>query len=368
MYDILKLNKISPVIDDIFNKSYDCNETSKNPDGIIVRSFNMAEYETGDKLVAVGRAGAGVNNIPVDKMSDKGIVVFNTPGANANAVKELVICAMLLASRDIIGGNKWVNTLTTDVAKATEKGKGAFGGYEILGKTLGIIGLGAIGVLVANACIALGMKVIGFDAFLTDANKAKLDANVKIVDLNTIFTDSNIITIHVPLTDSTKNMVNAQTLATMKNGAIILNMARAGLVNIDDLKAAIASGKVKKYVVDFPEENVLNCDNIISIPHLGASTEEAEDNCAIMAANQLVEYLEKGNIVNSVNYPNLKKDFTSKYRTCVLFKEGCPVVDTLKGDKKIVIKKGLGYAIIDTDTELTVPKCDFIMKVRKLSK
>jgi D-3-phosphoglycerate dehydrogenase len=368
MYNVLKLNKISPVIDDIFDSNYNASETVVNPDGIILRSFNMAEYAVEDNLVAIGRAGAGVNNIPIEIMRDKGIVVFNTPGANANAVKELVICGMLLASRDIIGGNKWVNTLTENVAKATEKGKSNFGGTEIFGKKLGIIGLGAIGILVANACIALGMKVIGYDPYLSEDNKKKLDKKVEVVDLDTIFTDSDMITIHVPLLDSTKNLVNKDSIAKMKKGVVILNMARGGLVCVEDLKAGIADGKISKYVIDFPSEDVLNSDNIIVLPHLGASTEEAEDNCAIMAANQLKEYLENGNIINSVNFPNLTKEWTKKFRTCVLYKEGCSVIEALKGDIKFACKKGFGYAIIDTDEAFVSPSCAYIIKTRTLSK
>ncbi len=366
MYKILMLNKISPVINDIFDKNYICSDNEENPDGIILRSFNMAEYEVKDKLVAIGRAGAGVNNIPIEKMAEKGVVVFNTPGANANAVKELVLCGMLIASRDIISGNKWVNTLTCDVAKTTEKGKGCFGGHEIFGKTLGVIGLGAIGVLVANASIELGLKVIGYDPYITESNKAKLNKKVELVDLDTIYQRSNIITIHVPLLDSTKNMINADTLEKMKDEVIIINMSRADLVNITDLKAAIASKKVYKYVVDFPDENTINSDNIIVIPHLGASTEEAEDNCAIMAANELVDYIENGNIVNSVNYPNLSKDRNGKIRTCILFKTGCEAIDKIAGDKKIAKKGNFGYAIIDSEEAITIPDCQNIIKVRTL--
>lgn len=366
MYNILMLNKISPVVNGIFNENYKCTDNEENPDGIMLRSFNMAEYDVKENLVAIGRAGAGVNNIPIEKMAEKGVVVFNTPGANANAVKELVLCGMLIASRDIISGNKWVNTLTCDVAKTTEKGKGSFGGHEIFGKTLGVIGLGAIGVMVANACIELGLKVIGYDPFLTEANKAKLNKKVEIVGLDTIYQRSNIITLHVPLLDSTKNMINAATLEKMKDDVIILNMSRAALVNIDDLKAAIVSKKVHRYVVDFPEESTLNSENIIVIPHLGASTEEAEDNCAIMAANQLVDYLENGNIVNSVNYPDLSKDRKGKVRTCILFKTGCNAIDEIKGDKAVAKRGNYGYAIIDSDEKVVLPDCQNILKVRTL--
>lgn len=347
-YNIQKLNKISPVINGVFDKKYNVVDTCDDPDGIIVRSFNMAEYPVGKNLVAIGRAGAGVNNIPVADMAKRGVVVFNTPGANANAVKELVLCGMLLASRDIIGGNRWVNTLTEDVAKATEKGKSAFGGTEIFGKTLGVIGLGAIGVLVANAALALGMKVIGYDPYLTEENKAKLNAEIKVVTLDEIYAGSDMITLHVPLVDATKGMINADAIAKMKDGVIILNMARGALVNVADLKKALADKKVRKYVVDFPDETVINSDGIIVLPHLGASTEEAEDNCAEMAAKELVDYIENGNVKNSVNYPSISKERTGKARTCVLFDAAALAsVEKIAGDKKVAVKGAYGYAIFD---------------------
>lgn len=368
MYNILKLNKICPIIDEIFTSEYNCGEDIKNPDGIIVRSFKMADYEIGEKLLAVGRAGAGVNNIPLDKMSEKGVVVFNTPGANANAVKELVICGMLLSSRDIIGGNQWVNTLNSDVAKQTEKGKGQFGGTEIKGKTLGVIGLGAIGILVANASIALGMKVIGYDPFLSEGNKNKLDKEVETGSLDEVFAKSDIITLHVPLLDSTRNIIDASSLAKCKDGLIILNMARGGLVNVEDIKVGLKTGKVRKYVVDFPDESVLNVENIIVLPHLGASTEEAEENCAVMAANQMVDYFENGNIVNSVNFPCITKIWDKKYRICIISKGG--VADKFEHVEDIVsARRGdYNYTIIDTDKEISIPKLDNILKVRYLSR
>lgn len=367
MKNILCLNKISPVINKVFTSDYNVCDECQNPDGIILRSFNMAEYEIGENLVAVGRAGAGVNNIPIDKMAEKGVVVFNTPGANANAVKELVLCGMLIASRDILGGNKWVNTLTEDVAKAAEKGKSKFGGHEISGKTLGVIGLGAIGVLVANACVALGMTVIGYDPYLSAGAKERLDKSVKVVTLDEIYSESDIITMHVPLLDSTKKMINADTLKNMRDGVIILNMSRGALVEINAMKEAIASGKVAKYVVDFPEEAVLNSDGIIVLPHLGASTEEAEDNCAEMAAKELVAYIEEGNIVNSVNYPSLVKSRTGKVRTCVLFKsENKPAIAALDGDKEISVRGIYGYAIFDGENVKSFDDIDGILKVRVL--
>ena len=318
MYKIKKLNKISPIINDIFDDKYVLgDEEITNPEGIIVRSFNMNEYETNEELLAISRAGAGVNNIPVEKMAQKGVVVFNTPGANANAVKELVICGMLLACRDIIGGNQWVNTLTENVAKTAEKGKSNFAGIEVFGKTLGVIGLGAIGGKVANTALSLGMDVVGYDPCLSENLKAQLDKNVKIVDFDTLIKESDFITLHVPLLDSTKNMINKDVIANMKDGAIIINMARGGLVNFADLKNALTSGKVRKYVVDFPDENVINTEGIIVLPHLGASTEEAEDNCAIMAAKELKDYIENGNINNSVNYPRCSAPKMSAVRLAI---------------------------------------------------
>lgn len=357
MKNILKLNKISPVINNVFSNNYVLGDDIVDPDGILVRSFNMAEYQTGNNLVAIARAGAGVNNIPVEEMAKKGIVVFNTPGANANAVKELVLCGMLLASRDIIGGNKWVNSLTENVAKATEKGKSAFSGHEIFGKTLGVVGLGAIGRLVANACVALGMSVVGYDPYLNEKMKSMLDEKVETVSLEELLAKSDIITLHVPFTDATKNMINAKAIGTMKSGVIIINMARGALVNTDDIKKAIGEGKVRKYVVDFPDENVLNTDGIIVIPHLGASTEEAEDNCAVMAGKELVEYIENGNVINSVNYPCITKERAeAKVRTCILFNaQDKECVEKLDGDKAIAVRGNYGYAIIDADEKIDFP-------------
>ena len=368
MYDILKLNKISPVIDKEFSGDYVCSDDCKDADGILVRSAKMDDYVVGEKLVAIARAGAGVNNIPCDKMAEKGVVVFNTPGANANAVKELVLCAMLLASRDVIGGNKWVNTLSgDDVAKQAEKGKGSFAGTEIFGKTIGIIGLGAIGVLVAKSCLALGLSVLGYDPYMSEKSKASLPAEVRIASLDEIYASSDFITIHVPLLDSTRNMIGKDAFSKMKKGVILLNMARGGLVDLDALKDAVNAGIVRKYVVDFPEEAVLNVKDVIVFPHLGASTEEAEDNCAVMAAKQLVDYIENGNVTNSVNYPNLKKDRSGSVRTCILFDaEKLDGINALPGDKAVAVRGKYGYAIIDGDAAVT-PECACgIRKIRVL--
>ncbi len=365
MINIQKLNKISPVINEVLGTNYNCCDEIDNPDGILLRSYNMADYEVGTNLVAIGRAGAGVNNIPIARMAEHGVVVFNTPGANANAVKELVICGMLLASRDIIGGNAWVNTLTTDVAKSAEKGKGNFAGTEIDKKTLGVVGLGAIGVMVANACVSLGLKVIGYDPYLSENNKAMLDSSIEVVDLETIYAQSNIITAHVPLLDSTREMFNKDTFAKMKDNVIIINCSRGELVNVSDIKEAIASNKVAKYVVDFPSIDVLNEKNIIVFPHLGASTEEAEENCAYMASKQVAEYIEEGNIVNSVNYPNVKKERTNTIRTCILFKSAVKdTISALAEDMVIATRGDFGYAIIDSENQLPMPRIGGILKVR----
>ena len=307
MFNILTLNKIAKCGLDQLNDNYKITDDANvDADGIILRSFKMHDMELPESLKAVARAGAGTNNIPIDKCSEKGIVVFNTPGANANAVKELVIAGMLLASRDVIGGVAWANTLTgDDVDKQVEKGKSNFAGCEIKGKTLGIIGLGAIGILVANAAYALGMEVIGYDPYLSVDSALKLSRHVKKANSpEEVYAVADYITIHVPLMDSTRNTINAETIAQMKDGVIILNFARGDLVNNADIKKALADGKVAKYVVDFADSETVNQPGIINIPHLGASTAESEDNCAVMAAQELADYLENGNILNSVNFPN----------------------------------------------------------------
>lgn len=360
MFDILTLNAISDKIYTVLNSDYSVSSDTKSPDAILVRSFKMDEYEINDNLLAVARAGAGVNNIPIPKMTEKGICVFNTPGANANAVKELVICGMLLAARDIVGGNAWANTLECDVAKQVEKGKKAFGGTEISGKTLGIIGLGAIGRKVAVAAAALGMKIVGYDPFLSPAAAKELPEGTEIVSSpEDIYPLADYITLHVPLTDATRQMINADSVAKMRDGVVILNMARGELVNVADVKAAIASKKIRKYVVDFPTEESVGVDGILAIPHLGASTEEAEDNCAVMAAAQLKDYLENGNVVNSVNFPRLVKEREYAERFTLV---GNASKDVDKALEKILdgtahsvsyAEKGsVCYAIIDVDADI----------------
>lgn len=287
-----------------YTKTDDLNEA----DAVLVRSAAMHEVEFPACLSAIARAGAGVNNIPVDRCADAGIVVFNTPGANANGVKELVILALLLAARDVKGGMQWVDANKADEAinKSMEKAKAKFGGTEIKGKTIGIIGLGAIGVLVANAAVELGMKVVGYDPYLSVSHALHLDPAVQ-VENNTdkVYETADYVSIHVPQNDTTKGMINAEAIGKMKDGVVILNLARDGLVNDADLAEALASGKVRKYVTDVPNFRTANMENVIAFPHLGASTEESETNCAVMAADELTDFLENGNITNSVNYPNI---------------------------------------------------------------
>ena len=321
MAKIQLLNKISQVGLKQFNDTYEIGDAINDPDAILVRSAAMHDMEFGASLKAIGRAGAGVNNIPVDRCAEEGIVVFNTPGANANGVKELAIAALMLASRDIVGGIQWANALTADVAKSVEKGKSAFAGNEIMGKTLGVIGLGAIGGLVANAAAALGMNVIGCDPYITIDGAWHLSRAIqKAATYDEVFEKADYISLHVPATPQTKNMICADSIAKMKPSVRIINLARADLVNAADLKAAIADGKIASYVTDFPTEDTIGVKGIVTIPHLGASTEESEDNCAIMAANELIDYLENGNIKNSVNFPNLNLPHTAAHRVVILHK------------------------------------------------
>ena len=305
-YNILKLNEISPVIDEVLGQGYSVLPQQDSPDAVLLRSFKMHDYPLPDSLLAVARCGAGVNNIPIDKCTEKGIVVFNTPGANANAVKELVLCAMLLASRKILPAAEWAQSLKgkgADVPALVEKGKGSFAGRELLGKTLGVIGLGAIGAQVANAADSLGMTVYGYDPFISvDAAWRLSRSVVRIKEIERIFSECDYISLHVPLMPQTKEIINAAAIAQMKQDAAIINMSRGELVNNADILQAIESGKLSRYVTDFPAEELLGRENVICIPHLGASTPEAEDNCAFAAAAQLKDYLENGNIVNSVNF------------------------------------------------------------------
>ena len=324
MYNIKTLNKISTVGLSRLGSDYTYGDDVQNPDAILVRSASMHEMDMPESLLAIARAGAGVNNIPLDKCSEQGIVVFNTPGANANAVKELVIAGLLLSSRKITAGIEWAKTLKGNgdaVGKMVEKGKSQFAGPEIKGKTLGVIGLGAIGALVANAAIALGMDVIGYEPFLSVDGALQLSRHVKhVTNLDEVFADSDYITVHVPLTPDTKNIICAENIAKMKDGVRILNYSRADLCNSEDVLAAIESGKVSTYVTDFATDNLLGVDGVIAMPHLGASTPESEDNCARMAADEIKDYLENGNITHSVNFPAAKMARTGDVRYCVLHK------------------------------------------------
>ncbi len=362
MYNVLTLNKISPNGTSRLGADYNVGDAVENPTAVLVRSASMHDMEMPESLLAIARCGAGTNNIPKDVCADKGIVVFNTPGANANAVKELVLAGLFLSSRKVVEGIEWAKTLKGNgdaVGKMAEKGKGQFVGPEILGKTLGVVGLGAIGILVANAAVALGMKVIGYDPFLSVNNALKLDPSIKVYPtVDDVITQSDYVTIHVPLLPDTKDMIDAEAIAKMKDGVRILNYSRDGLVNAKAVLDGIKSGKVAKYVTDFSTDEVLAEDGVICMPHLGASTPESEDNCAVMGADQIKEYLENGNIVNSVNYPNVTMGRSGAVRYCVLFK-GDAVKDitaAVSGLKAVEAKTrgDYGYAIIDADDDASV--------------
>ncbi|OHE42013.1 MAG: 3-phosphoglycerate dehydrogenase [Tenericutes bacterium GWF2_57_13] len=351
---VLTLNQISPVGLNRLPAGYELTKDPADADLILVRSAVMHDMVLPKQTIAVARAGAGVNNIPLDVFAKQGVVVFNTPGANANAVKELVIAGMLLATRDIFGGIAWVKANQTDpeIAKTVEKAKAAYGGTEILGKTIGVIGLGAVGYQVANSCHALGMKVIGYDAFLSEAVKSRLHPDVVIAKtLDELYSVSDFITVHVPLLPDTKGMINAKTIALMKDGVIILNFARDILVDDAAIKVAIEAKKVRKYVTDFPNPASAAMDGVIAIPHLGASTEEAEDNCAAMAVDQLVNYVSTGSITNSVNYPFV--DFGPKHRDVRVLIHHASAVSgeqldkILSGIRVTKVKGEIGYTAID---------------------
>ncbi len=323
VYNIKTMNKIAAVgLDRLPAGTYAVGDAVENEDAILVRSAKLHDYPFPEKLWAIARAGAGVNNIPVDKCSEAGIVVFNTPGANANAVKELVICALLLASRDVLGGAAWVKAQAAsgvEVADVVEKGKSAFVGPELYRKTLGVVGLGAIGALVANIALSLGMEVYGYDPYLSVDAALRLDRHIKVVkELDTLYANADYVTLHLPYMEATKNTVNAAAIARMKDGVRIVNLARGGLVNDGDLIAALESGKVACYATDFPNNRLLAAPHVAALPHLGASTPESEDNCAVMAADELKDYLENGNIKNSVNFPNVIMERSGVQRLCVI--------------------------------------------------
>lgn len=384
MYNIQTLNKISKYGTDNFDAAkYNVADTVENPDAIMVRSAAMHDMEFGSNLLAIARAGAGVNNIPVDKCAEQGICVFNTPGANANAVKELVIAGLLISSRKVPEAMTWAQGLKgngAEVGKMVEKGKAQFAGPEIMGKTLGVIGLGAIGVLVANAAIALGMKVVGYDPYLSVKAALGLDPAVKAVaDIKELYAASDYITIHVPYNADTKGTINNDTIALMKDGVRVLNFARGELVDAAAITAALESGKVAAYVVDFPSDEILGVKNAIAIPHLGASTPESEDNCAMMAALELIDYIENGNIKNSVNYPDASMNAAGT-KICVMHKNVPAVISgltTVLGDAGINIdnmlnksKKDYAYTMIDVSSDVSddvigkIGALDSVIKVR----
>ena len=369
MYRIKTLNKISSVgLSKLDPTRFQAGAELEHEDGILVRSAPMHDYEFPDSLRAIARAGAGTNNIPIDRCSENGIVVFNTPGANANAVKELVIAAMLIASRDVLGGADWVqeqaHTPKVDVAAAVEKGKSAFAGPELFRKTLGVIGLGAIGALVCNIALDLGMDVYGYDPFLSVDAALRLDRHVRVVkDVNELYKASDYVTLHIPYSSATKDFINAEAISKMKGQVRVLNLARGGLVNDGDMIAALESGRVAKYVTDFPNERITTVQNVIALPHLGASTPESEDNCAVMAARQLQDYLLNGNITNSVNLPNVSQDWSGIARICLIHKNVpamlTRIMTTLSDDHINVenmtnkSKKDYAYTMVDVNTRLT---------------
>ena len=323
MFHIKTMNKIAQVGLNQFPADYQVGDSVEGEEGILVRSAKLHDYPFPDTLWGIARAGAGTNNIPVAECAQKGIVVFNTPGANANGVKELVLAALLMASRDLVGGVEWVKaqaaTPDTDVAAAVEKGKSAFVGPELYRKTLGVIGLGAIGALVANAALSLGMEVYGYDPFLSVDTALRLDRHVHVVkDVAELYRVSDYVTIHVPYTPDTRHTINADTIAQMKDGVRVVNLSRGELVDDEAMMAALESGKVARYVTDFPNNTITLAPNVVPIPHLGASTPESEDNCAIMAAQQLRDFLENGNIKNSVNFPNVEMERSGVQRLCII--------------------------------------------------
>ena len=389
-FKIQTLNKIAAVgLNQLDRDNYEVATDINNPDAILVRSADMHEMDISDNTKAVARAGAGTNNIPIPELTEKGVVVFNTPGANANAVKELVMLSLLLASRPVVDANKWANALAgkgDEIPDLAEKGKSQFVGPELKGKTLGVIGLGAIGYMVANLALKFRMEVIGYDPYLSVQAALNLDHNVKIAEtLDTVFAKSDYITIHVPQTNDTKGMINASAIKNMKNGVRIINIARGGLVNNADVLDAIKSGKVACMVTDFAAEELLNQPNIIVMPHLGASTPEAEDNCAVMASKQLKDFLEKGNIVNSVNFPKTVTDNpipNGGTRLCISHKNIPDTISkftTILGEAKLNISSfinqargDVAYNIIDVDGKVTediiekLSACDTVNRVRAI--
>lgn len=383
MYNIKTLNKISNVGLSKFDKSkYVYGDDIENPDAIMVRSASMHDMEMPKSLLAIARAGAGTNNIPVADCADNGIVVFNTPGANANAVKELVILGLLLSSRKVTKAIDWCKTIKDEgdnVGKTVEKGKSAFAGPEIKGKTLGVIGLGAIGRLVADVAVDLGMKVVGYDPFLPA--DAQLKAGITVNNnLDEIFPVVDYLTVHVPLTDDTKEMINRESIDKMKNTVRIMNFARGALANSDDVIEALEDGRMAAYVTDFPDAKLIGVDGVIAIPHLGASTPESEENCAVMGASELIDYLENGNIKNSVNMPTVAMAKSGSVRVTVIHKNQPNMIafitDTISKDGVNIAsfedknRGAIAYSIIDCDTDVStsvvsdIEKIDGVIKVR----
>lgn len=377
MYNIKTLNKISPVgLSKFDTTKYTYGDDIENPDAIMVRSAAMHDMEMPESLLAIARAGAGVNNIPIDKCAAQGIVVFNTPGANANAVKELVICGMLLASRKITKAIEWCKTIKNDenVGKSVEKGKSAFAGPEIKGKTLAVIGLGAIGRLVANAAVALGMDVVGYDPFLSEEAAEMLDKHVQVInDLDKIFPVADYITVHVPLTPDTKEMIREENIAKMKDSVRVINLARGDLANVPDIIAALEEGRMAAYVTDFPTAELIGMDGVITLPHLGASTPESEENCASMGAMEIIDFLENGNIKNSVNLPAVSADKSGVARITVIHINQpnmiATITDTISKDGVNIanfLDKNRGeyaYSIIDVDSEVSETVVEDIKKI-----
>lgn len=375
MYKIATLNKISHKGLERLSDRYTIIDEAKDADAILVRSQDMNHMELPDQLLAIARAGAGVNNIPVDLCSKKGIVVFNTPGANANAVKELVLTAILMSARNLTSAIEWTKTLTEDVSKTVEKNKSQFAGHEIRGKVLGVIGLGAIGVMVANAAESLGMHVIGYDPYMSVKSAHELSSSVEVFEsLDLVLPKCDYITIHVPFMDNTKELFNEKRFSIMKDGVCLLNFSRDQIVCEADVVQALETGKVRKYVTDFPSEQMLCIDKVICIPHLGASTKESEENCARMAVDQLMDYLENGNISNSVNFPDCTLGIsTSKNRIAVLNKNVPAMLGKITGilaDMNINIsdlnnrsKGNLAYTLIDIDSEVDEAELKKALKV-----
>ena len=374
MFDILTLNKIAKCGTSLFSDAYTVSDSCESPDAIMVRSAAMHDMAFADNTLAIARAGAGVNNIPLDKCTAAGIAVFNTPGANANAVKELVLCGLFLASRKIPAAMDWVKTLKGEgdqVGKLVEKGKSQFVGPEIMGKTLGVIGLGAIGALVANAAVSLGMNVVGYlNPELTVRGALAISPEVTMVDsVEEVYACADYLTLHIPCIPATKGCINNDTLALMKDGVRILNFARGELVDNAAILAALESGKVASYVTDFPTDDQLGAAGVVAIPHLGASTPESEDNCAVMAAKELIAYLEKGEIVNSVNLPEMKLGAPKGKRICVIHEESAlaAVIAAFGGAAANIAtasRKGVSYTVADWTGEAPAINADGIYRVR----